>query len=150
MASLRSFTRELALKWDHPSPLEFGVHSKINSWLTGSGVGCANCSYPARLTPCSSCNFSRYQMSNGSSEMMICPNACATLGASNVVTAVAPKAVSTNANRSRVMPSRSREASYSFCRKPHNSWQNRRQASTLPSRMGNVKTIPDITGLLSG
>jgi hypothetical protein len=64
-----------------------------------------------------------------------------------VVTAVAPKAVSTNANRSRVMPSRWREASYAFLREPDNAWQNRRQASTFPARMGNVRTIPDIWGL---
>jgi hypothetical protein len=66
-----------------------------------------------------------------------------------VVTAVEPKAVSTNANRSRVIPNRWREASYGCRREPDNSWQNRRQASTFPARMGNVRTMPDIYFLLS-
>jgi len=135
---------------DHPPALDFGAHSKSSSWLGGSGVGCANCSYPARLTPCSSSSFSRYQTSNGRIEAIICPKACAISGASRVVTAVAPKVVSTKANRSRVIPSRWREASNDFRRKPRSSWVNRRQASTLPSRMGNVRTIPDIVGLLPG
>jgi hypothetical protein len=66
-----------------------------------------------------------------------------------VVTAVAPKAVSTRANRSRVMPNRCREASYGLRLKPHNSWQNRLQASTYPFNIGNVRIMPDIVGLLS-
>lgn len=78
---------------------------------------------------------------------MICPKASATLGASMVVTAVAPKAVFTNASRSSVIPRRWRDASYVFRREPHNSWQNRRQASTFPARMGNVRTIPDMGNL---
>src|SRR4030042_2504253 len=137
------------LSGDYPPTSEFGIHSKSSSWLRGSGVGWANCSCPAKLTPCSSCSFSRYQTSNGRIELMICPKACATSGASRVVTAVAPKVVSTNASRSRVMPSSWREASKDSRGKPHNSWVNRRQASTFPSRMGNVRTIPDITNLLS-
>ena len=139
----------LPLSGYHPATLDFKVHSKSSSWLGGSGVGCANCSDPASSTPCSSFSFSRYQTSNGSIEIMICPKACATSGASNVVTAVAPKEVSTKVNRSRVIPNRWREASNGFRRKSHNSWQNLRQASTLPSRMGNVRTIPDIADLFS-
>jgi hypothetical protein len=80
---------------------------------------------------------------------MIWPSAWSTSGASRVVTAVDPKAVSTNYIRSRVIPSRWREASYGFCREPDNSWQNLRQASTLPAKMGNVRTIPDIGTLLT-
>jgi hypothetical protein len=56
--------------------------------------------------------------------------------------------VSTNANRSHVIPRSWRDTSNGFLREPANSWQNRRQASTLSARMGNVRTIPDITGLL--
>ncbi len=80
---------------------------------------------------------------------MICPKAWATLAASNVVIAVDPKAVSTNAKRSRMMPIRWRDIAYDCCREPANSWQNRRQASTLPAKMGSVRTIPGIGSLLS-